>query len=149
MEAGWSARRVARQLGRSDCVVRRCWNQWIREMSFIRKPAQDALDRPVVVKTTTGPVSSRTIRRCLAEEHLGLRHPLRELPLTLTHRRLCLEWCRVRGNWTAEDWNQVIFSDESRFNLSSDDNRVRVWRPHKNVLIMPLLYSDTTLPQQV
>ncbi|GFS98350.1 transposable element Tcb2 transposase [Trichonephila clavipes] len=25
--------------------------------------------------------------------------------------------------------NQVVFSDESRFNLSSDDNRVRVWRP--------------------
>ncbi|GFT03425.1 uncharacterized protein TNCV_2985871 [Trichonephila clavipes] len=27
METGWSARRVARQLGRSDCVVRRCWGQ--------------------------------------------------------------------------------------------------------------------------
>ncbi|GFY25066.1 transposable element Tcb1 transposase [Trichonephila clavipes] len=25
--------------------------------------------------------------------------------------------------------NQVVFSDESRFKLSSDDNRVRVWRP--------------------
>ncbi|PRD28299.1 UNVERIFIED_CONTAM: hypothetical protein NCL1_32776 [Trichonephila clavipes] len=34
MEAGWSARRVARQLGRSDCVVKRCWDQWIQEMSF-------------------------------------------------------------------------------------------------------------------
>ncbi|GFX24890.1 transposable element Tcb2 transposase [Trichonephila clavipes] len=29
---------------------------------------------------------------------------------------------------TAE-WNQVVFSDESRFNLSSDDNRARVFRP--------------------
>ncbi|GFU56891.1 transposable element Tcb2 transposase [Trichonephila clavipes] len=29
---------------------------------------------------------------------------------------------------TAAKWNQVVFSDESRFNLSSDDNRVRVWR---------------------
>ncbi|GFX25121.1 transposable element Tcb2 transposase [Trichonephila clavipes] len=38
MEAGWSARRVAHQLGRSDCVVRRCWDQWIREMSFTRRP---------------------------------------------------------------------------------------------------------------
>ncbi|GFX24107.1 hypothetical protein TNCV_2436001 [Trichonephila clavipes] len=28
MEAGWSPRRVARQLGRSDSVVRRCWDQW-------------------------------------------------------------------------------------------------------------------------
>ncbi|GFW08116.1 transposable element Tcb2 transposase [Trichonephila clavipes] len=46
-----------------------------------------------------------------------------------THRRLRLEWCRARGNWTATEWNQVVISDESRFNLSSDDNRVGVWRP--------------------
>ncbi|GFV70689.1 transposable element Tcb2 transposase [Trichonephila clavipes] len=38
MESGWSAKRVARQLGRHDCVVRRCWDQWIREMSFARRP---------------------------------------------------------------------------------------------------------------
>ncbi|GFX91214.1 uncharacterized protein TNCV_1246291 [Trichonephila clavipes] len=36
MEAGWSARRVARRFGRSDCVLERCWDQWIREMSFTR-----------------------------------------------------------------------------------------------------------------
>ncbi|GFY08450.1 uncharacterized protein TNCV_1358541 [Trichonephila clavipes] len=38
MEARESAKRVARQLGRADCVVRRCWNQWIRELSFTRRP---------------------------------------------------------------------------------------------------------------
>ncbi|GFU86426.1 transposable element Tcb1 transposase [Trichonephila clavipes] len=75
-------------------------------------------------------VSSRTIRRRLAEGHLESRCPLRVLPLTLTHRRLRFEWCCARGTWTAEEWDQVVFSDESRFNLSSDDNRVRVWRPH-------------------
>ncbi|GFX66008.1 transposable element Tcb2 transposase [Trichonephila clavipes] len=73
--------------------------------------------------------SSRTIRRHLAEGHLGSRRPLRVLPLTSTHRRLCLEWCHARGNWTTAEWNQVVFSDESRFNLSSDDKRFRVWRP--------------------
>ncbi|GFV63179.1 uncharacterized protein TNCV_1022361 [Trichonephila clavipes] len=36
-EAGWSARQIARQLGRSDCVVRRCWHQWMRKISFIRR----------------------------------------------------------------------------------------------------------------
>ncbi|GFX16394.1 transposable element Tcb2 transposase [Trichonephila clavipes] len=28
-----------------------------------------------------------------------------------------------------QEWNQVVFSEESRFNISSDDNRVCVWRP--------------------
>ncbi|GFV78287.1 uncharacterized protein TNCV_94471 [Trichonephila clavipes] len=35
MEAGWSARRVAHQLGCSDCVVWKCWDQWIRETSSL------------------------------------------------------------------------------------------------------------------
>ncbi|GFV21021.1 uncharacterized protein TNCV_2280641 [Trichonephila clavipes] len=38
MEAGWSTRRAAHQLDRSACVVRRCWDQWIPEMSFTRRP---------------------------------------------------------------------------------------------------------------
>ncbi|GFW82722.1 HTH_Tnp_Tc3_2 domain-containing protein [Trichonephila clavipes] len=54
MVARWSVRRVDRQLGCSDCGVRRCWDQWIQELSFIHEDdAQDALDRPVVEKTTT------------------------------------------------------------------------------------------------
>ncbi|GFV98689.1 transposable element Tc1 transposase [Trichonephila clavipes] len=39
--------------------------------------------------------------------------------------------CAVRNcwqQWTREDWQNVVFSDESRFFLGTDDNRVRVWR---------------------
>ncbi|GFT28176.1 transposable element Tcb2 transposase [Trichonephila clavipes] len=113
MEAGWSARRVARQLGRFDCVP----------------TASSAAIQAQVAPSLWAPMFSRTIRRRLAEGHLGSRCPSRVLPLTPTHRPLCLKWRRARGNWTAAEWNQVVFSDESRFNLSSDDNRVRVWRP--------------------
>ncbi|GFU57185.1 uncharacterized protein TNCV_2062561 [Trichonephila clavipes] len=79
-----------------------------------------------VAPSVGAPVSSRTIQRRLAEGHLGSWHPLRVLPLTPTHRRPRLDWCRARGNWNTVKWNQVVFSDESRFNLSSDDNCVRV-----------------------
>ncbi|GFW86743.1 transposable element Tcb2 transposase [Trichonephila clavipes] len=30
--------------------------------------------------------------------------------------------------WNVADWQKVVFSDESRFVLGRDDNRVRVWR---------------------
>ncbi|GFT95940.1 transposable element Tcb1 transposase [Trichonephila clavipes] len=30
--------------------------------------------------------------------------------------------------WNVTDWQRVAFSDESRFVLGTDDNRVRVWR---------------------
>ncbi|GFX46859.1 transposable element Tcb2 transposase [Trichonephila clavipes] len=104
--------RVVLQLGPSDCVVKRCWDQWIREMSFTRRPGsgrhrqtshQD--DRHIVrnarVQPTASsvaiqaqvapslgaPVSPRTRRRRLAEGHFGSRRPLRVLTLTPTHRR--------------------------------------------------------------
>ncbi|PRD25024.1 UNVERIFIED_CONTAM: hypothetical protein NCL1_42107 [Trichonephila clavipes] len=120
MEAG--SRRVARQLGRSDCVVRRCWDQWIREMPFTRKPgsahsrqtsrredrhivrntrvqptASSAAIQVQVAPSLEAPVSSRTIRMCLAEGHLGSRRPLRVLPLTPTRHHFRLEWCHARG----------------------------------------------------
>ncbi|GFY06700.1 transposable element Tcb2 transposase [Trichonephila clavipes] len=94
----------------------------------VQPTASSAAIQAQVEPSLGAPVSSRAIPSRLAEEHLESRYPLHVLPLTLTHRRLRLEWCRPRGNWTAAEWNQVVFSDESRFNLSSDDNRVRVWR---------------------
>ncbi|GFT67176.1 transposable element Tcb2 transposase [Trichonephila clavipes] len=104
-EAGWSARRVARQSGRSDCVVRRCWDQWIREMAFIRTPGSGRLrqtsrreDCLIVAPSQGSPVSPRTKRRRLAEGHLGSLRPLHILPLTPNHQRIRLEWCRARGN---------------------------------------------------
>ncbi|GFV33353.1 transposable element Tcb2 transposase [Trichonephila clavipes] len=125
-----------------------------REDRYIVRNARDqptaspAAIQAQVAPSLGAPVSSRTIRRRLAEGHLGSQNPLRDLPLTPTHRRLRLEWCRARGNWTAAEWNQVVFSDKSRFNLSSDDNRVRVCEdPVGNASILPLLYSDTSPPQ--
>lgn len=75
------------------------------------------------------PVSGRAISRRLTEGHLVSRRPLRVPPLTTNHRRLCLEWCLAKQGWTAAEWNTVVYSDESRFSLNSDDGRVHVWRP--------------------
>ncbi|GFW38715.1 transposable element Tcb2 transposase [Trichonephila clavipes] len=129
-EAGWSARQAARQLGRSDCVVRRSWDQSIREMSFTQRPGlgrprqtSRLEDRHIIRNARVQPTASSAVRR-----GTGSRSLLPMLPLTPTHRRLRLKWCRARGNWTSAEWNQVVFSDESRFNLSNDDNRVRLWR---------------------
>ncbi|UYV64724.1 Transposase [Cordylochernes scorpioides] len=70
---------------------------------------------------------SRTISRRLVANGLHSCRPLRRLPLTTPNRRQRLEWCRARSTWMTE-WHRVVFSDESRFCLSSDSRRVRVWR---------------------
>ncbi|UYV77536.1 hypothetical protein LAZ67_15001410 [Cordylochernes scorpioides] len=73
------------------------------------------------------PLGTRTISRRLVANGLHSCRPLRRLPLTPPNRRQRLEWCRARSTWMTE-WHRVVFSDESRFCLSSDSRRVRVWR---------------------
>ncbi|GFS96447.1 transposable element Tcb2 transposase [Trichonephila clavipes] len=54
----------------------------------VQPPASLATIQAQVAPSLVAPVSSRTIRRHLAEKHLGSRCPLHVLPLTPTHRRL-------------------------------------------------------------
>ncbi|GFT20952.1 transposable element Tcb2 transposase [Trichonephila clavipes] len=69
----------------------------------------------------------QTISRHLAEGNLKSMRPFRALPLTLKHQQLRLQWCQARSMWNVTDWQKVVFSQESRFVLGTDDNRVRVW----------------------
>ena len=48
--------------------------------------------------------------------------------LTANHRRLRLEWAQRWRNLTVAHWQQVIFGDESRFQLYPVDDRLRVRR---------------------
>lgn len=48
--------------------------------------------------------------------------------LTDRHRNVRLEWARQRKDWTVSDWNSIIWSDESKFNLFGNDGRVFVRR---------------------
>ncbi|GFV38483.1 transposable element Tcb2 transposase [Trichonephila clavipes] len=70
----------------------------------------------------------QTISRHLAEANLKSKRPFCALPLTPEHRELRLQWCQARSMWNVTDWKKVMFSDESRFVLGKDDNRVREWR---------------------
>ncbi|GFV68915.1 transposable element Tc1 transposase [Trichonephila clavipes] len=97
-EAGWSNRRIGRHLGRSDMVVARCWQQWITEGRVYRRGGSG---RP----RNTNDREDRAIRKAVPTG-----------------------FCRPRATWSVTDWRRVIFSDESRFSLSADDHRTRVWR---------------------
>ncbi|GFX74507.1 transposable element Tcb2 transposase [Trichonephila clavipes] len=51
-----------------------------------------------------------------------------EILFEIQHRTARLQWCREHHNWTEQDWACVLFSDESRFSLSSDCRRQLIWR---------------------
>ena len=101
-----------------------------REDRAIVRAAVTARDSSLstIQRVTNTEVTTRTINRRLRERNLYSRRPLRRLPLTSMHRQQRLQWCRARSTWNCSDWERIVFSDESRFELSPDDQRRRVWR---------------------
>ncbi|GFW95817.1 transposable element Tcb1 transposase [Trichonephila clavipes] len=73
-------------------------------------------------------ISRKTVARRLRGGELYARRPVVCGPLTRQHRTARLQWCREHHNWTEQDWACVLFSDESRFNLSLDCRRQLIWR---------------------
>ncbi|GFV55317.1 transposable element Tc1 transposase [Trichonephila clavipes] len=69
-----------------------------------------------------------SIWRRLLQRGLRARIPLYWIPLTQNHRHLRLHWANVHRSGRA-DWQQVVFSDKSRFNLCHHGGRIRV-RPY-------------------
>ncbi|GFW94932.1 transposable element Tcb1 transposase [Trichonephila clavipes] len=122
--AGWSTRRVAGQMDRSECAVRNCWEQWTREGTHARKTGSGATrrttrreDRKIVRQALVDPTVTRStirtdvdvaivpqiISRDLAEENLKSKHPFCALPLTPEHRTLRLQRCQARSMWDVRD----------------------------------------------
>ncbi|UYV61263.1 SMARCAL1 [Cordylochernes scorpioides] len=142
--AGWSIRQIAADTHLGASTVHRLWRRWLEQgnvaiyrnhvwigVSFDKqwRPPQAICTAILqhVQDTLDHSISTRTISRRLVANGLHSCRPLRRLPLTPPNRRQRLEWCRARSTWMTE-WHRVVFSDESRFCLSSDSRRVRVWR---------------------
>ncbi|GFX08138.1 transposable element Tcb1 transposase [Trichonephila clavipes] len=79
-------------------------------------------------------VSTQTIRRRLQQSALSAKRPLLGLPLTQNYRCLRRQWCDERKMWAAE-WNEVVFTDESRICLQHHEGRIRVWRYREDKML--------------
>ncbi|UYV84045.1 Transposase [Cordylochernes scorpioides] len=150
--AGWSILQIAADTHLGASTVHRLWRRWLEQgnVAIYRnvgatRVTSARVDRRILRQAVAAPqatctailqhvqdtldhsISTRTISRRLVANGLHSCRPLRRLPLTPPNRRQRLEWCRARSTWMTE-WHRVVFSDESRFCLSSDSRRVRVWR---------------------
>ncbi|GFW13745.1 transposable element Tcb2 transposase [Trichonephila clavipes] len=94
-----------------------------------RNRRQTAVEIARLTTQATGrPTSRFTVARSLHSGCLFARCPVRCVPLTPAHRRRRSLWCRERRNWRDNEWGRVLFTDESRFSLSSDSHRIHIWR---------------------
>ena len=75
-------------------------------------------------------ISKQTVLHRLrqARQPIRPRRPYVGQVLTAHHRAAHLEWAKRHFRWGRQQWAQALFSDESRFNLSHHDGRIRVFR---------------------
>jgi transposase len=96
--------RVRKTSRRDDNVIRRA-----AVLNPFVTSAEIAASLPVLV-------SARTIRRrLLVDFKLPRRIPARKPLLNATQRKKRVQFCNKYKNWTAADWEKVLFSDESTF----------------------------------
>ncbi|GFW91832.1 transposable element Tcb1 transposase [Trichonephila clavipes] len=120
-ECGLSFREIGSRVGQNQTTVMQICDRWMQE------GATDRSGRSHPPQCTTSRLSTRTIRRRLQQNGPSARRPWLGLPLTQNHRHLRRQWCDERRIWVTE-WNEVVFTDESRIYLQHHYGRIRVWR---------------------
>ncbi|GFW59366.1 HTH_Tnp_Tc3_2 domain-containing protein [Trichonephila clavipes] len=153
LEEGHTVTSVAAEFGIAHSIISRLWRQFqttgtaIRGFSSGRTRGTTPADARYIVlqarrnrrqtagevaihttQATGRPISRFTVARRLHGGGLFARRPVRCVPLTPAHRRRRSLWCREHRNWRDNEWGRVLFTDESRFSLSSDSHRILIWR---------------------
>ena len=72
-------------------------------------------------------VCKQTVRNALRRQGLNARVKVKKPLLRLHHRLARLNWARRHRYWTPEDWNRVIWSDETKINRFGSDGRQWAW----------------------
>ncbi|GFW93026.1 transposable element Tcb1 transposase [Trichonephila clavipes] len=137
---GLSFREIGSRDGRNQTTVMRICDHWMQEGTTDRRGRSDP-------PQCTTSLSARTIRRRLQQSGLSARRPLLGLPLTQNHMCLRRQWCDERRMWVAE-WNEVVFTDESRICLQHHDGRIRVWRHRGERMLNSYVMQHHTGPSQ-
>ncbi|GFX97350.1 transposable element Tcb1 transposase [Trichonephila clavipes] len=125
----WVQEGTTDRRGRShppQCTTSREDRQIVR-MTVVDRSVTSRTVAPRIDSVTHHSVSACTIQRRLQQSDLSARRPLLGLPLMQNNRRLRHQWCDERRMWVAE-WNEVVFTDESRICLQHHDGQIRVWR---------------------
>ncbi|GFS57488.1 transposable element Tcb2 transposase [Trichonephila clavipes] len=112
IEKGRKITDVAREFDIAHSVVSRLWKSFKTTGMCSRRHGGGRVRSTTPAEDRYIILSAKRNRRTTAQQH----------------RKARLQWCREHHNWTEQDWACVLFSDESRFSLSSDCRRQLIWR---------------------
>ena len=73
-------------------------------------------------------ISRSTISRILRDFNMASYIAPRKPRISHIQRRNRLQWCYEYLNWSVKDWSNVIFSDESNYEVLNRKNRIYIRR---------------------
>ncbi|GFV42343.1 transposable element Tcb1 transposase [Trichonephila clavipes] len=106
-----SFRENGSRVGRNQTTGKRICDRWMQEMTDRSVTSRTIVQN--IQSATHHSVSARTIRRRLHQSGLPQNVHIAWFTLDANHRRLRRQWRDERRMWAAE-WNEVVFTDESR-----------------------------------
>ncbi|KAI2650232.1 Transposable element Tc1 transposase [Labeo rohita] len=132
-EAGCSQSAVSKHVnrklsGRKKCGRKRCTT----ERTAALRGLSSKIDSRIWVnftRTEAGVKASRaTTHRRVKEFGYSCCIPLVKPLLNHRQRQRRLTWAKEKKKWTVVQWSKVLFSDESKFCISFENQGPRVWR---------------------
>ena len=73
-------------------------------------------------------ISTQTVRNRLRQSGIRSRRACIRIPLTRLHKQARLHWAQDHINFSENDCDPALFTDESSYCLDFTDRRARVWR---------------------
>ena len=74
------------------------------------------------------PLSTRTVCRHLKKAGMKAVVKCKRPYLKKAHRRARYDWAIAHQDWTVEDWQKVVYTDETKINRLGSDGRRMVWK---------------------
>ncbi|GFU69194.1 transposable element Tcb1 transposase [Trichonephila clavipes] len=124
-DCGLSFRKIGSRVGRNQTTLKRICDRWMQEVTDLsvtsRTVAQhiESLNRSfsVCAYHSTPFTAELSVRKTSITWSTLDAEPQTSAP----------QWCGERKMWATE-WNEVVFTDESRICLQHHDGQIRVWR---------------------
>jgi len=79
-------------------------------------------------------ISRQTVARTLNEQGYVSRVKSKKPLLSSKHIKARFKWAKSHENWEVEDWKNVVWSDETKFNLLNSDGKEYYWTNKPGIL---------------